>query len=302
MRECDVLVIGCGPAGLSAAQYAARAGYSVLAVDALAPGGQLLYIDEIENYPGTEKMSGYALAEALEKQALSFGVEIEFMEITSLEKDGDVFIAHTSDEDIRAKAVIYAAGARHRHLGCQREEEYQGKGVSYCATCDGPFFKGRRIAVVGGGDTALTEALYLSRLGSEIHLIHRRSEFRGQKTLQDRVSAKDNIYLHLGLNVESISGNGSGVTSVHLTDGTDLPVDAVFIFVGIVPNSGVLSGFAELDGSGFVCADDDTKTSVPGLFAAGDVRTTPFRQVVTAASDGAIAAHAADEYIRTMGL
>ena len=300
--DCDILVIGCGAAGLSAAGYGARAGRSVIAIDALAPGGQLLYIDEIENYPGTAATSGYALAEAFEKQAVSFGASIEYLKAESIRKEDGLFLVGTQNGDIRAKAVIYAAGADHRHLGCPGEEEYQGKGVSYCATCDGPFFKGRRIAVVGGGDTALTEALYLSRLGSEIHLIHRRSEFRGQKTLQDRVSAKDNIYLHLGLNVESISGNGSGVTSVHLTDGTDLPVDAVFIFVGIVPNSGVLSGFAELDGSGFVCADDDTKTSVPGLFAAGDVRTTPFRQVVTAASDGAIAAHAADEYIRTMGL
>ena len=300
--DCDILVIGCGAAGLSAAGYGARAGRSVIAIDALAPGGQLLYIDEIENYPGTAATSGYALAEAFEKQAVSFGASIDYLKAESIRKEDGLFLVGTQNGDIRAKAVIYAAGADHRHLGCPGEEEYQGKGVSYCATCDGPFFKGRRIAVVGGGDTALTEALYLSRLGSEIHLIHRRSEFRGQKTLQDRVSAKDNIYLHLGLNVESISGNGSGVTSVHLTDGTDLPVDAVFIFVGIVPNSGVLSGFAELDGSGFVCADDDTKTSVPGLFAAGDVRTTPFRQVVTAASDGAIAAHAADEYIRTMGL
>ena len=300
--DCDILVIGCGAAGLSAAGYGARAGRSVIAIDALAPGGQLLYIDEIENYPGTAATSGYALAEAFEKQAVSFGASIDYLKAESIRKEDGLFLVGTQNGDIRAKAVIYAAGADHRHLGCPGEEEYQGKGVSYCATCDGPFFKGRRIAVVGGGDTALTEALYLSRLGSEIHLIHRRSEFRGQKTLQDRVRAKDNIYLHLGLNVESISGNGSGVTSVHLTDGTDLPVDAVFIFVGIVPNSGVLSGFAELDGSGFVCADDDTKTSVPGLFAAGDVRTTPFRQVVTAASDGAIAAHAADEYIRTMGL
>lgn len=300
--DCDILVIGCGAAGLSAAGYGARAGRSVIAIDALAPGGQLLYIDEIENYPGTASSSGYALAESFEKQAVSFGASIEYLKAESIQKADGLFIVGTQNGDIRAKAVIYAAGADHRHLGCPGEEEYQGKGVSYCATCDGPFFKGRKIAVVGGGDTALTEALYLSRLGSEIHLIHRRNEFRGQKTLQDRVTAKDNIHLHLGLNVERICGNGSGVTSVHLTDGTDLMVDAVFIFVGIVPNSGVLSGFAELDEGGFVCAGDDMKTSVPGLFAAGDVRTTPFRQVVTAASDGAIAAHAADEYIRSMGL
>ena len=297
MRECDVLVIGCGPAGLSAAQYAARAGYSVLAVDALAPGGQLLYIDEIENYPGTEKMSGYALAEALEKQALSFGVEIGFMEITSLEKDGDVFIAHTSDEDIRAKAVIYAAGARHRHLGCQGEEEYQGKGVSYCATCDGPFFRGLDVVVVGGGDTALTDALYLSKICSTVTLVHRRTEFRGQKALADRVRARENIRLELGRNVVSVNGDGRKVTSVTLDDGRTIEASALFVFVGIIPNTEAIEGLAELSG-GFVVTDGFMQTSIPGLFAAGDVRTTPFRQVVTAAGDGALAAHAADSYIQ----
>ena len=195
--------------------------------------------------------------------------------------------------------MIFASGARHRHLGCPGEEEYQGKGVSYCATCDGPFFKGKRIAVVGGGDTALTDALYLSKLGSEVHIIHRRNEFRGQKVLQDRVMAKDNIHLQLGKTVERINGDDKGVTSVLLSDGTELPVDAVFIFVGIIPNSELLEGFAELE-KGFVVTDNAMETSVPGLFAAGDVRTTPFRQVVTAAGDGASSAHSADEYIQNL--
>ncbi len=297
--ECDVLVIGCGPAGLSAAGYAARAGYNVLAIDSLAPGGQLLYIDEIENYPGYEKVSGYALAENFEKQATSFGVKIEFWGALDIDKDGNLFKVKTTGEDITAKAVIFATGAAHRHLGCPGEEEYQGKGVSYCATCDGPFFKGKKIAVVGGGDTALTDALYLSKLGSEVHIIHRRNEFRGQKVLQDRVKAKDNIFLHLSCNVERINGDGKGVTSVSLTDGTELEVNAVFIFVGITPNSQLLEDFAEMSG-GFVITDNHMRTTVPGLFAAGDVRTTPFRQVVTAAGDGAAAAHAADEYIQNL--
>ncbi len=297
--ECDVLVIGCGPAGLSAASYAARAGYDVLAIDSLAPGGQLLYIDEIENYPGEEKTSGYALAERFEKQAVSFGVKVEFWGAESIEKRDGRFFVKTTGEDVVSKAVIFAAGARHRHLGCPGEEEFQGKGVSYCATCDGPFFKGKRIAVVGGGDTALTDALYLSKLGSEVHIIHRRNEFRGQKVLQDRVMAKDNIRLQLGKTVERINGDSRGVTSVLLSDGTELPVDAVFIFVGVIPNSEILEGFAALD-KGFVVADSHMMTSVPGLFAAGDVRTTPFRQVVTAAGDGAMAAHSADEYIQNM--
>ena len=297
--ECDVLVIGCGPAGLAAAGYSARAGYSVIAIDSLAPGGQLLYIHEIENYPGAGSMSGYALAESFEKQAASFGVRIEFMEAKSITKEGSTFIVTTDSDAIRAKAVIFASGARHRHLGCPGEEEYQGKGVSYCATCDGPFFKGKSIAVVGGGDTALTDALYLSRLASEVHIIHRRSEFRGQKALQDRVMAKDSIILHMEKNVVSINGDGRNVKSVTLSDGSELECDAVFIFVGIVPNSELLDGMARLEG-GFVWTDDHMMTSVPGLFAAGDVRTTPFRQVVTAASDGATAAHAADSYIQNM--
>ena len=297
--ECDILVIGCGPAGLSAASYASRAGYNVLAIDSLAPGGQLLYIDEIENYPGEEKTSGYALAESFERQAVSFGVKIEFWEAKSIRKENGRFFVETNGEEVIAKAVIFASGARHRHLGCPGEEEYQGKGISYCATCDGPFFKGKRIAVVGGGDTALTDALYLSKLGSEVHIIHRRNEFRGQKVLQDRVMAKDNIHLQLGKTVERINGDDKGVTSVLLSDGTELLVDAVFIFVGIIPNSELLEGFAELE-KGFVVTDNAMETSVPGLFAAGDVRTTPFRQVVTAAGDGASSAHSADEYIQNL--
>ena len=297
MRECDVLVIGCGPAGLSASQYAARAGYRVIATDALAPGGQLLYIDEIENYPGSGKMNGYALAEALEKQAVSFGVEIEYMEITSVEKDGDTFTARSSDDEIKAKAVIYAAGARHRHLGCQGEEEYQGKGVSYCATCDGPFFRGLDVVVVGGGDTALTDALYLSKICSSVTLVHRRTEFRGQKALSDRVRAKENIRLELGRNIVSVNGDGKKVTSVTLDDGRTIEASALFVFVGIIPNTEAIADLVELSG-GFVVTDGSMRTSLPGFFAAGDVRTTPFRQVVTAAGDGALAVHAADGYIQ----
>ena len=295
----DIVVIGAGAAGLSAAGYAARAGYSTLALDAAAPGGQLLFIDTIENYPGRESISGFALAEEMEKQALSFGVEIEYSEVSSVSKKDDGFTVTTADGEIKSKAVILAMGAKHRHLDVPGESEYEGRGVSYCATCDGPFFKGKVVTVVGGGDTALTDAVYLSKLCSKVYLVHRRNEFRAQKVLQDRVRAKDNIFLHLSLNVERINGDDKGVKSVTLTDGSELDVDAVFIFVGIIPNSSVLEGFADLD-HGFVVTDSHMRTSVPGLFAAGDVRTTPFRQVVTAAGDGAAAAHAADEYIQNL--
>lgn len=300
MADCDILVVGCGPAGLSAAQYAARAGYSVIATDALAPGGQLLYIDEIENYPGQEKTSGYALAECLEKQAVSFGVTIEFSEVTSIEKKGEgAFTAHTSSEDINAKAIIWAAGARHRELGCEGEKEYQGKGVSYCATCDGPFFRGEDVVVVGGGDTALTDALYLAKICSKVTIVHRREEFRAQKVLQDRVRAKENIALELGKNVRSVNGDGKKVTSVTLTDGTEIPSSALFVFVGVIPNTEAVKDIVNLE-DGFIKADEAMRTSLPGFFASGDVRTTPFRQVVTAAGDGAVAAHSADHYIQNL--
>lgn len=292
------MIVGAGPAGLSAASYSARAGLKTIVTDALAPGGQLMYIDEIENYPGKEKTSGYALAECFEQQATAFGAEVEYDEVTAIRKEGKRFIASTPAGEIESKAVIISTGASHRHLGCPGEEEYQGKGVSYCATCDGPFFRGKKVAVVGGGDTALTDALYLSKLCSEVHLIHRRDAFRGQKVLQDRVAAKDNIILHMSNNVIRVNGDRT-VQSVTLLDGSELEVSAVFIFVGLVPNSELVKGLCQTEG-GFIATDGHMRTTTPGLYAAGDVRATPFRQVTTAAADGAIAAHDADEYIQSL--
>lgn len=296
MADCDVLVLGSGPAGLAAGQYAARAGYDVLVIDPMGPGGQLMFIDEIENYPGIRSISGYALAEKLENQASDFGVRIDYSEALSIEKKEGLFSVATSDGDISAKAVIIATGARHRHLGVPGEEEYAGRGVSYCATCDGPFFKGKKIVVVGGGDTALTDALYLSKLGEHVTVVHRRNEFRAQKVLQERLLAKENISTALGRTLASIDGDGSKVTGVTLDDGTAISCDAVFVFVGTLPNSEIVKDLVDLDG-GFIKTDGAMRTSLPGVFAAGDVRTTSFRQVVTAAGDGAAAAHSADEYI-----
>lgn len=299
MPKCDVIVIGGGPAGLASAQYAARAGYEALVIDPMGPGGQLMFIDEIENYPGIRSLSGYALAEKLENQATDFGVKIEYSEALSIEKNEKSFVVKTSDGDVEAKAVIIATGARHRHLEVPGEEEYAGRGVSYCATCDGPFFKGKRIVVVGGGDTALTDALYLAKLCESVTIVHRRTEFRAQKVLQKRILEKENIRTELGKNVVSIDGNGEKVTGVTLTDGSKLECDAVFVFVGTLPNSEVVQNLVELD-RGFIKTDGAMKTSIDGIFAAGDVRTTTFRQVVTACGDGAVAAHSADEYISNL--
>ena len=293
----DVIVVGAGPAGMSAAGYAARAGYDVLLLDAAAPGGQLMFIDQIENYPGFESISGFALAEKMESQASAFGVEIEYGEVTSLRKSDDGFTVSTSDGDVRARAVILAMGARHRHLDVPGEEEYSGRGVSYCATCDGPFFKGRRVVVVGGGDTALTDAVYLSRLCSSVKLVHRRNEFRAQKAIQDKMKACVNIQTVTPHTIKEILGDGEKVTGVVLDDGSTIETDGIFIFTGIVPNSQIVKGLVELDDAGFVMTDAMMRTSLEGMYAVGDLRTTPFRQVVTAAGDGAVAAHMADEYL-----
>ena len=301
MDKTDILVIGAGPAGLSAASYAARAGYSVTAIDQLSPGGQLLLIDEIENYPGLPLTKGYKLAEDMENQAVLFGAKVEYTALSAIRKEGEGrFIALTDSGEIEAKAVIIATGADHRHLGVKGEEENQGKGVSYCATCDGPFFKGKDVVVVGGGDTALTDAIYLSKIARSVTVVHRRNEFRAQKALQDRLSSCANIRTKLSCNVVEILSDGKKVVGAKLDKGETLNADAVFVFVGIVPNSSLFSGFVDLDKNGFIITNGRMETSLGGVFAAGDVRTTPFRQVATAAADGAIAAHSADEYISNL--
>lgn len=298
MREVDVFVIGSGPAGLSAAQYTARANRSTLVIGNEGAGGKLNTIAHIENYPGYPLSQGIKLAEDLEAQALRFGVEIDFDEAKKIEKteDGKFYIKTQYSEYI-AKAIIIATGCRHSKLGIPGEEEYSGKGVSYCATCDGPFFKKKVISVVGGGDTALSDAIYLSTLASEINLIHRREEFRAQAVYQDRVKNRSNINLHLKKQVSEVIGDGEKVTSLLLDDGTKLSTDALFIFTGIIPNSDIFSSLVKLDDSGFIITDDAMNTSMDGIFAAGDIRNTTFRQVVTACGDGAIAAHSVDKYI-----
>lgn len=298
--DTDILVIGGGPAGMSAAQYALRAGYRTMLLEMMALGGQLLQIDEIENYPGIEKTSGFELTEKMETQTEEFGAEIVYGEATKIEKNGPFFSVETDQGNIEAKAVIVATGATHRHLGAPGEEEYIGKGVSYCATCDGPFFKGKDVIAVGGGDTALTEALYLSKIAKSVTLIHRRSEFRAQKALVDKINERENIALELSNGIKEVLGDGEKVTHVLLNDGKSLPVSGIFIFVGITPNSELVKNVADRDESGFIKVNDRKETSLKGLFAAGDVTDTHFRQVVTACSDGALSAHMADEYISSL--
>jgi thioredoxin reductase (NADPH) len=307
--DADLVIIGAGPAGLTAAQYGARANLSVLALEQLSPGGQALYIDALENYPGIAPgKSGFEFSEDLRLQAEGFGAKILTEDVKTINKEGDLFtIALASGKILKAHAVIIATGAKHRPLGIPGEKEFSGRGVSYCATCDGPFFRDKKIFVVGGGDTACVEAQYLSHLSNQVILIHRRDKFRAQKALADRVLHNPNINVRFNTVMKEIRG-GNKVTSVLLEEnGTsgEESADAVFIFTGIVPQTTLVSGInnslkAELDEDGYIVTDQEMATSVPGLFAAGDVRTTPFRQVVTAAADGAVAAHCAAAYIDSL--
>ncbi len=299
--SCELLIIGAGPAGLSAAQYGARANLKTIVIEEMAPGGQSLLIDQLENYPGIlEPVSGYDLAENMRVQAERFGAEFVSASVEAVEKEGSRFVVKAGEDRFAAEAVIVATGAKHRHLGVPGEDTFGGRGVSYCATCDGPFFKGKKILVVGGGDAACDEAMYLSKLSSQVVMIHRRDRFRSQKSLASRVLENPNIQVRFNTVPVEIRG-GKKVESVVLADAVsgekrEEAFDAVFVFVGSDPNTASVPQVAK-DESGSIVTDEKMATSVPGIFAAGDVRVSPFRQVITACSDGAIAAHAASQYI-----
>jgi thioredoxin reductase (NADPH) len=300
--DADLLILGAGPAGLSAAQYGSRANLKVLAIEKLSPGGQALIIDKLENYPGdVNPRSGFDFAQDMRRQAENFGAEIINDTVLSLKKEEGLFAAALdSGKELRSYAVILATGAVHRSLGISGEAEFAGRGVSYCATCDGPFFKGKKILVVGGGDAACDEAQYLSLLTDQVILIHRRDTFRAQKGLAQRVLRNPNIDVRLSTLPIEIRGDKQ-VTSVLLENRVtneqyEEPVSAVFIFAGTVPQTALIPD-VKTDEAGYVITDQRMASSIPGLFAAGDVRSSPFRQVVVAVAEGAIAAHCAAEYI-----
>ena len=305
--DADVLILGAGPAGLSAAQYTGRANLKALVVEQLSPGGQVLFIDRLENYPGDLKpRSGYEFAEDIRRQAEIFGARIISDVVLSLRQEDGCFIAGLgSGGELRAWAVILATGASHRILDIPGEAEYTGRGVSYCATCDGPFFKGKKILVVGGGDAACDEARFLSFLSDKILLIHRRDTFRAQAGLVQRVL--QNSRIEVRLNTRLLEIRGSKQVSSALLENTatrelyEEPADAVFIFAGTVPQTALVPD-AKTDGAGYIITDQRMASSIPGLFAAGDVRSSPFRQVVVAAAEGAIAAHCAAEYIGALNV
>lgn len=297
----DVIIIGAGPAGLAAGIYGKRAGFDILILDTSSiSGGQILNTYEIDNYPGFPGASGQEVADAMRQHCDKLGVEFARGRVTSIIDNGSTKDLVTKKNTYTAKSIIIATGASNKKLGCPGEEELSGMGVSYCATCDGAFFKEKQVAVVGGGDVALEDAIYLSRFCTKVYLIHRRDEFRGAKVLQDQVKSTDNIEIIYDTVVNSINGTQSvesiAVQNTKTDVSSELKVDGIFIAVGTVPNTQILSGLVQMDDKGYVIADETCKTSCPGVFVAGDVRTKPLRQVLTATADGANAITSIQKY------
>ena len=298
----DVIVIGAGPAGLAAGIYGKRAGYNILVLDTSSiSGGQILNTYEVDNYPGIPGVSGTELADAMKKHCEKLGVEFARGRVSSIVDNGEIKELITKKENFQTKTVIIATGATNRKLGCPGEDEFSGMGVSYCATCDGAFFKDKVVAVVGGVDVALEDAAYLARTCKKVYLIHRRDEFRGAVVLQNQIKSLDNVELVLDSTVESIIGNDSVEKLLIKNKKTDeekeLEVEGVFIAVGTVPNTKTISGLPSLDDRGYIIAGETCETNIPGVFAAGDVRTKQLRQVITATADGANAITSITNYL-----
>lgn len=298
----DMIIIGGGPAGYTAALYAARAGMNALLIEKLYAGGQMALTPEIDNYPGFDSgVDGFTLAEKMKAQAEKFGAKTLNAEVLSVELKGEAKAVKTAEQIYFAKTVVLATGANPRPLGLPNEKELVGRGVAYCASCDGMFYKGKNVAVIGGGNTALEDALLLSRIAKKVLLVHRRDTFRADKIYRDAIEKADNVELVLNSTVDELMSDGSivGIKVKNVNSGaiTEMACDGVFVSIGRNPATEFLSGAVALDGSGYVIAGEDTKTSIDGVFAVGDIRTKAVRQIVTAAADGAVAVHFAEEYL-----
>lgn len=297
----EIIIIGAGPAGITSAIYACRAGKSVTIIEKTAVGGQIANTHLLENYPGfPEGISGFDFAEALKKQALKFGAKLVNAKITSVELSGKDKIIHTSEADYISKAVIIATGAIPKKLGIEGEKAYVGMGISFCATCDGMFFKNAEVAVIGGGDTALGDAIYLSNICKKVYVIHRRNEFRASKILVEQAKNKENIEFLMNKTPEKFFGgfNFEGIVLKDKSTGeeTELKVMGCFEAVGYTPDTELFCELAK-DQNGYIIADESTHTNLAAVFVAGDVRAKKLRQVVTATSDGAVAANEAVEFL-----
>lgn len=303
MTNYDVVVIGAGPGGMTAAMYAARANLNVAMLDRGVYGGQMNNTDDIENYPGFSTIKGPELGEKMYQSAINSGVHFVYGDVQTVTVD-DQQLKHiqTDSGELTAKAVIIATGSTNRKLGVPGEEELSGKGVSYCAVCDGAFFKNKNVTVVGGGDSAISEGLYLANVTDKVNVIHRRHELRAQKILQDRAFANKKMSFTWNSEVKAILGDETHVTGVKVHDkknGQDkiLKTDGVFIYVGNIPNSKMFANLKIEDEKGWIITNDEMATSVPGIFAVGDVRAKKLRQITTAVGDGGIAGQNAYEYV-----
>ena len=300
METYDLIIIGGGPGGITAAIYAQRARMKLIMLERAGIGGQIALSDIIENYPGFPALSGPELMAKFEEHAKKEGLEVKNGLVSGIRNENGLFTIEVGKETLSAKSVIIATGAEPSELGITGEREFFGRGVSTCATCDGPFYRGKDVAVIGGGDTAVKESIFLSKLVNKVHIVHRRDKLRAEKVLQERIFSKDNVEFCWNNTGLEVKGDKMGVTGLVIEDKIskekrELKVDGVFIFVGLTPSTTFVD--CEKDKFGFIKTDENMETSVPGIFAVGDCRITPLRQVATAVGDGAIAAMKAEEYV-----
>lgn len=301
----DVIIIGGGPAGYTAALYAARANLSTMVIEKFAPGGQMATTEIVENYPGfVEGINGFELGMQMKKGAERFGVKTKLAEVKSVELDKNPKLIHTAKDTFVAKTVILALGASPRELGLPNERNLRGRGVSYCATCDGMFYKDKTVVIVGGGNTAVADALFLAKICKKVYLVHRRDELRASKTYMESLEKTENIEFIWSSEVSEILAD-EFVTGVKVKSRKDdsirmVACDGIFVAIGNVPNTELIKGQVQLDEAGYVPADETTRTNVPGVFAVGDMRNKPLRQIVTAVADGAVASKYAEEYIDSL--
>lgn len=298
----DMLILGGGPAGYTAALYAARAGFDTLLIERMSAGGQMALTGEIENYPGfDEGVDGFTLGMKMQNAAEKFGAKTEYDEVTEVDFSGKIKKVRTVGGEFFGKTVVISTGANPRELGVNGESELVGRGVHYCAHCDGRFYKDKTVAVIGGGNSAVSDALYLSRLAKKVYLIHRRDSLRAEKIFEEALKNADNIEILWNSKVEDFITDGR-VTGLKLRSTqsekvSEIECDGVFVSIGRKPATEFLQGIVALDKNGYIIADESTKTEIDGVYAVGDVRTKPLRQIVTAAADGAVAVHFAEEYL-----
>lgn len=300
----DVVIIGAGPAGMTAAVYASRANLKTALLERGVPGGQMANTEEVENFPGFDFVTGPDLSSKMFEHAQKFGAEYKYADIKSIEDEGDIKVLKTGSDDIKTKTIIIATGAEYKKIGVPGEEELGGRGVSYCAVCDGAFFKERELVVIGGGDSAVEEGVFLTKFASKVTIVHRRDELRAQKILQDRAFKNEKINFIWDTELQSINGESKveGVTLLDKQTGDkyDFDADGVFVYIGMKPLTKPFEGLDLLNELGYVASNEEMETNIPGIFVAGDVRNKTLRQIVTATGDGSIAAQNAQHYIERL--